>query len=253
MNDITIPETQVILNPALETMQRRVDELVNQLGAYPLQLPEGLATIRGSFKGQEVYMNSLAWQNDTFRLIRYTGLFCEDKIATFNFVLYPHHCFDAPIFASDWVILGKKLRIAVMDAMPLFPQEEKYARAWVEPFQPLHELSTQLADTYERKLSWSTKYLGEAACLATQVDVANLVPIVSLWNAYLQLYLALTQHLTPISAARKQEVVQWHQHYNQAHRAIEDQRNPYMVYFGEELGKRFNQEFLFSDDFGDIK
>ena len=221
-----------------------------QLCAKEIPLPEGLGEIHGDLRGTPVIMESKAWQNDTFRLIRYTGLHAGDRISTFNFVLYPQDEFDAPIFASDWVILGGNLRIAVIDAMPLFPDESDYHHEWVRPFTPLQQQSAQIAPVFERKLSWSTKYLGASACLATNASEGSLPQLAALWESYLSMYLELTNSLSPIGREREEKVQAWHQAYNKAHREVEDKRNPYMVYFGQETGERFNKEFLFSDRFG---
>lgn len=224
--------------------------MVASLGAEPLPIPEGLALMEGELRSRPVAMESLAWHSRLFRLIRYTALYSDAGIDTFNLVLYPHHCFDAPIFASDWVVGGGQLRVAVIDAMPLFAEEAPYYNRWVGPFMPLHEESLRLAPVYERKLSWSTKYLGDAACLATGVPATGetLLPLKQLWRTYLAKYLELMEGAR--MANRQLAVEAWHASYHEAHLAVEDKRNPYMVYFGKELGGRYNREFLFSNTFG---
>jgi len=231
-------------------MYQQVLDTIADLAAQPLYLPTGLAHLTGDLRGAPVVMKSQAWQSEQFRLLRYTHLYCQGKIETFNFVLYPREQYDAPIFASDWVLLGNKLRIAVMDAMPLFPQEIAYYRQWVVPFQDLQLKSTQIAPLFARKLSWSTKYLGDSACLATEVPADALQELGDLWKSYLTRYLSLTENIAPCSDKNSLAVQLWHRTYNRAHREVENKRNPYMMYFGQELGKRYNEEFLFSDTFG---
>jgi hypothetical protein len=235
---------------AFFSFKSKMLQMAAQLGASEILLPEGIGLLQGTLRDAPVSMESLAWHTEKYRLIRYTGLVCEGRIATFNLVLYPHACFDAPIFASDWVVLGDRLRIGVIDAMPLFAEEEQYAAEWIAPFMPLQEESLALAPVYERKLSWSTRYLGPAACLATDVEVAALPALEGLWEKYLMRYLELTKKMTPVPAVRRAQVLRWHQDYNEAHLAVEDKRNPYMVYFGREAGERYNREFLFSESLG---
>lgn len=242
-----------MVNTTLLAMRQQAFELVKQLNATALELPAGLAELTGTLRGEQVTMVSKAWRAENYRLIRYTSLYCKNRIETFNFVIYPHHTYDAPIFASDWVLLGDKLRIAVMDAMPLFPNEDNYHKKWVTPFSPLQEKSTLLAPVFERKLSWSTRYLGASACLATGISIEGLPALAKLWFQYLQQYRVLTAQMTPVSVARQQQITAWHQSYNKKHREVEDQRNPYMLYFGQELGQRYNREFLFSDTFGELE
>ncbi len=219
--------------------------------AQTLALPNGLAYMQSVWKEVPVHMQSYAWQTPHYRLIRYTRLFSEGRISTFHWVVYPHDAYDAPIFASDLVVMGGKLRVAVIDAMPLFPQETAYAQRWVSPFRALHAQSLALGPSFERKLSWSTRYLGEAACLITGLPAEQLGELVALWWAYWTRYRDETANLFPNpDPMRTIQVQQWHTDYNAAHRAVEDKRNPYMVYFGQELGQRYNREFLFSDTLG---
>ena len=236
------------MNGAIEELYVYMNHLLaHELEAMPLEVPSDLASIEGEFKGRKVCMKSKAWETPLYRYIRYTGLESEGKLSTFNFVIYPRSCYDAPIFASDWVVNQQQLRIAVMDAMPLFPEEDAYKDKWVAPFSGLGQKSQELAPVFDRKLSWSTKYLGENACLATGVPSDRLSPLVRLWKSYLHLYLYITANLSQVSPKRQTRVEEWHRRYNSDHKDVENKRNPYMVYFGEEMGRRYNEEFLFPD------
>lgn len=234
----------------LHSMEAAAALLLDTLQVKPLPVPEGLALLESDVHGHPVSMRSAAWFTPTFRLIRQTVLYSPDRIHSFNFVLYPSHRFDAPVFATDFLLTGPRLRIAVIDAMPLFPEEENYAEWWVEPFAPLYEKSLELAPVYERKLSWSTRYLGPHACLATGLAAAEAGPVCQLWWEYLSLYLSLIQDAHPADATRTAKVQAWHREYNKAHLAVESERNPFMYYFGKETGMRYNREFLFSDAYG---
>ena len=218
--------------------------------AVEIPLPEGLTLIEADFKEQKIWMESKAWKHDKFRLIRFTRLFSENRISTFNWVIYPQDCYDAPIFASDFVVTANKLRIAVIDAMPIFPSDPAYQQKWVTPFKGLHKKSLKIAPQFERKLSWSTQYLGENACLATGITTDNITPMIQLWESYMNRYWELTATMQKVTASVEAQITNWHKSYNYEHRKVEDKRNPYMLYFGEELGKRYNSEFLFSDILG---
>ena len=237
-------------HPILHQMYHQVLLTIGELEAVPLVLPEGLALLKGELRGTPVIMTSRAWKSERFRLIRFTHLYCKDRIETFNFVLYPHDQYDAPIFASDWVLLGDKLRIAVIDAMPIFPHEAVYYKQWVNTFHDLHIKSKEIAPVFERKLSWSTKYLGESACLATNANLEGIQALAILWKAYLERYITLTSQVMPCTSERKLAIKLWHRKYNREHLEVENKRNPYMMYFGKELGERYNKEFLFSDTYG---
>ncbi len=231
----------------LEQMLQKAFAVTENIKAKELPIPEDLKHLSAPFKGQKVNMYSHAWASEIFKRIRITILLIPGRLETFNFVLYPQNHFDAPVFASDFVVSNGKLRIGMIDWMPIFKEENDYADEWIEPLAPLYKTALEIAPQYDRKLAWSTKFTSEYACLATGITSVDLPPLVKLWNQYLDLYLSKTQDLHLVDFEREEEVADWHYAYNQAHLKVENQRNPYMVYFGEELGSRYNAEFLFVD------
>lgn len=234
----------------LPNMEAHARTVLKELGAKALPIPEDLAFMSANFKGTEVTMRSQAWQTEAFRLVRETVLLYPGKLRSFNFVIYPFNHFDAPIFATDFLLLGNKLRIGLVDAMPLFAEDPGYNQRWVAPFVPLHRKAVNIARQYDRKMNWSLKYTGNAACLATEVAPEQLPLVCSLWQEYLQLYLQLSRELEPVPVQKEKQVQEWHRAYNKEHLEVENQRNPLMVYFGQETGRRYNREFLFAENFG---
>jgi len=225
-------------------------KVVADLMAKKLSVPKNLAHLSTDFKGNKVDMYSYAWHSKQFRLIRMTVLMIPDKLETFNFVLYPKHHFEAPVFASDFVFANRKLRIGMIDWMPIFPHEPKYIEQWTFPLAPFYQKALAIAPQYDRKLSWSTQFTSKYACLVTGINEEVMPALVKLWQDYLSNYLTNTAKMEKVDSTRQAEVQNWHKAYNKAHLEVENKRNPYMIYFGQELGKRYNQEFLFSDDFG---
>ena len=231
----------------LAQMQQKAFAVTENLKASELSIPKDLKHLSAQFKGQEVNMYSYAWETEIFKRIRITILLIPGRLETFNFVLYPQNHFDAPVFASDFVVSNDKLRIGMIDWMPIFKEESDYIEEWIEPLAPLYETALEIAPQYDRKLAWSTQFTSRYACLATGITSKELPPLVKLWKQYLDLYLAKTEDIQLIDFEREEDVADWHYAYNQAHLKVENERNPYMVYFGDELGSRYNAEFLFVD------
>ena len=105
----------------MNLFKQKANDIIDSLGATALEIPKELELMRGDLRGEPVVMESKAWTHPIFRLIRYTRLYAKNRIDTFNLVLYPQDFYEAPIFATDFVITGDKLRIGVIDAMPIFP------------------------------------------------------------------------------------------------------------------------------------
>jgi Ferredoxin-dependent bilin reductase len=218
-------------------------------GATPLAMPPGLGLLEATVREASVRMESQAWHHPHFRLIRLTRLY--GRVQMLNFVVYPHAKYEHPIFATDIVLLGEKLRVCYIDAMPLFPDEPSYDARYVAPFAPLHQQSLVLAPRYDVKLDWSHQFVGRAACLAT--DPPSLVALpafADLWENYWQTYGKLVEGMQPTNPERAAEVAAWHHHYNHQHAEVEGHRNPIMHYFGQEIGWRYLREFLFSETLG---
>lgn len=231
-------------------LKNQVEAFFKAFSFVSLSVPDGLQLLRADVNGEPVMMSSSAWQNERFRYVRLTYLTSPGRIEMLNLTVYPQEQYDTPIFATDLVVLNQRLRVAVIDAMPLFPEETTYCEQWVTPFEPLHRQSLELAPAYDRKLDWSFHYLGPFACLATQLPAENFTALFNLWSAYFGLYTHLAASSIAISAARMEQVRKWHQSYNDEHAAVESKRNPLIHYFGQDLGLRYIHEFLFTNHIG---
>lgn len=231
-------------------LKNRIEAFFNEPSFVSFAVPDGLKQLRADVNGEPVIMLSSAWQNERFRYARLTYLTSPKRIEMLNLTVYPQELYDTPIFATDLVVLNQRLRVAVIDAMPLFPEESTYWGQWVAPFEPLHRQSLELAPAYDRKLEWSFRYLGPFACLATQLPVENFAALFNLWSSYFDLYTRFAASSTAVSATRMEQVRKWHQSYNNEHAVVESKRNPLIHYFGQELGLRYIHEFLFTNHIG---
>lgn len=218
---------------------------LERIGARTLAVPSELALMEATVKGEQAEMRSWAWEQDFFHYIRLSYFRSKQRVEMLNLTLYPRIEYEIPMFATDFVIVGDRLRIGLIDAMPLLDTAE-YQAHWVTPFAPLYAKSKALAVQYERKLDWSFRYLSPHACMATQLELNQLPALFELWEAYFSLYWQLLNNTPQHTSADFQSLVQhWQQDYNTSHLAVEHDRNPLMHYFGTELGKRYHEEFLF--------
>ncbi len=238
MNSIQIPQHLTELKEAYQ-------HKIHQLGAEVLPLAPELAHIQAQVAQEEVEMKSKAWRTERLSYIRLTHLQSPSRIQMLNLTIYPHLDYETPIFASDWVILQEKLRVAVIDAMPLFPDDAAYFTNWVTPFAGLYQQGLELAPRYDRKLGWSFRFLSSYATLATGLEVKSMPALYALGLQYLQTYLELSQAASKVKPEKVSQIKAWHLNYNQEHLAVETKRNPLMHYFGEEVGRRYHEEFLF--------
>jgi hypothetical protein len=232
----------------LDQIEAEARRTLSAWGATPLALPPGLALLEATVRDAPVRMESAAWHHPHFRLIRLTRL--HGRVQMLNLVVYPRANYEEPIFATDLVLLGDKLRVAYIDAMPLFAADPAYDARFVAPFAPLHAQSLALAPRYDLRLDWSHSFMGRAACLATEPPNHGLTPFAQLWQGYWQQYGQLVEAMQPTTPERAAQVAAWHHTYNHEHAQVESQRNPLMHYFGRELGERYVREFLFSETLG---
>lgn len=231
----------------LEDFWQHNEKVAKALDANFVEIAEDLQQLKSEVQKEPVEMRSCAWQSERVAWARSTHLFSPRRIQMFNFTLYPRCRYAAPIFASDFVIIGGKLRIGVIDAMPLFPENDAYNTDWLEPFSNLYQESLDLADVYERKLDWSFRYLGKYACLATGTSKEAMPDFMSLWQRYLQTYLGILHRCSIAKVETQVATKDWFEDYNSAHLVVENKRNPLLHYFGEHVGRRYNAEFLFNN------
>lgn len=230
-----------------QPVREAIHHFIATSNAQPLNIAEEFSLMRSTINQEPVEMRSYAWQNTLFGYIRLTHLASSQRIEMLNLTIYPQTCYDIPIFATDFVMLNGRLRVGVIDAMPLFAEESSYYQHWVAPFEPLYQQSLLVAPAYERKLDWSFRYLGAFACLATDIGIDSFPKLFSVWESYFQLYQQLASASSVVLPTREEQVKNWHHDYNHSHLSVENKRNPLVYYFGETLGRRYNSEFLFAD------
>lgn len=231
----------------LTPVRTKIEQFMKTQQATPCAIPAGLELQQATLQQESIQMKSFAWENERYQYMRLTHLTSEAKIEMLNFTIYPHYRYSIPVFASDFVIMNHQLRIALMDAMPIFPAQVAYKSHWIDPFETLYKESLKLAPRYQRKLDWSFDYLSPYACLATNVVADQLAPVYSLWMKYIVLYSKLAFSSSPLDATEQELVKTWHCRYNRSHLEVEKQRNPLMHYFGKEIGEKYHREFLFKE------
>jgi hypothetical protein len=215
-----------------------------------INLPPDVADISTVVGEECISMSSRAWTGGPFRIVRTTLMQSEKRIKVFNLVAYPRTEYSMPLFATDIVVLNGKLRIGVVDAMPVFPSNSDYQKRWIEPFAPLAERALTIAPRFELKMEWSREYLSKNACLTTGIAFDQMAPLYSLWQEYWSLYLSLSKTEGPAPAETHAEIEDWHREYNRDHAEVELKRNPLNRYYGADYGRRFIEGFLFSDTIG---
>ncbi|MDW8205055.1 MAG: hypothetical protein RMJ87_08515 [Cytophagales bacterium] len=231
-------------------LKHRIEVYLSKACFDSLVVAPELEYMQSVVNGEAVAMWSQAWQNKQFRYVRMSYLTSASRIEMLNLTMYPQVCYDAPLFATDIVVVNQRLRVAVIDAMPIFPSETAYWERWILPFEPLHRQSLLLAPVYDRKLDWSFHYLGPCACLATQLPAERFPALFDLWSGYFELYWELATDAISVCNNRMEQVQEWHRAYDKEHAAVESKRNPLLHYFGRALGLRYIHEFLFASTIG---
>lgn len=224
---------------------KAVHLLVADIGAKSIPVSEDIAEMTSTIAEERYTMQSWAWQSERFSYLRLTHLRSTKRVEMFNFAIYPSHFYESPVFASDFVIIGNTLRVAVIDAMPLFPESVDYVNTYVNPFSDLYEKSLSMGIPYERNLDWSFHFMGKNACIRQSIPLDDLDNLHILWKDYLELYINLVQNASEVEETEKTEILKWHNDYNQEHLEVERNRNPLMHYFGKELGGKYLEDFLF--------
>ncbi|MCC5945567.1 MAG: hypothetical protein JJT94_11585 [Bernardetiaceae bacterium] len=223
--------------------QKEIDKFISQISATRIEVAEALACMEAEGKTGRYAMESKAWQSEFYAYIRMTHLRSEGRVEMLNFTIYPHTTYDLPIFASDLVLLKDSFRVAVVDAMPAFPNDKLYHTKYTAPLIEAYEASTQLGDEYVRKRDWSFDFLSQYACLRHQIPLVQIDSVLAVWKQYLAVYQSFTADIKPSEKA--EQVLAWQADYDKKHLAVELERNPLMHYFGKELGERYQKEFLF--------
>ncbi|MBE9059801.1 phycocyanobilin:ferredoxin oxidoreductase [cf. Phormidesmis sp. LEGE 11477] len=90
-----------------------------QLMVFPYETPADLGYVEGSLEGEQLVIQNLCYQTLQFRKLHLELARVGNNLDILHCVMFPHLCFDLPIFGVDIVAARGQITAAIADLSPV--------------------------------------------------------------------------------------------------------------------------------------
>lgn len=221
--------------------------LFDNFDLHPQAIPQGLDRNISERGKNPATIQSWCYQSQEFRKIRYTYIDAGEAAQVFNSVIYPAHCFDAPLLGIDLLSFGKKKILVVIDFQPLF-RDDSYLERYVKPMQEMYDRYDDLAQNLGMKFYDANQYFSKYLLFAKTDEETVESRVFLAFKDYVNSYWEVIRKAKPLTdKSDLQRIVQAQKNYDQYSAERDPAHGLFTSYFGSEWADRFLYEFLFED------
>ena len=120
-------------HPAISQLATTIKNIWHkQLMVFPYEMPTDLGYVEGSLEGEQLAIQNLCYQTLQFRKLHLELARVGNNLDILHCVMFPHLCFDLPIFGVDIVAARGHITAAIVDLSPVssdgtLPESYRYA------------------------------------------------------------------------------------------------------------------------------
>jgi len=100
----------------------------SQLRVFPYETPTDLGYVEGSLEGEQLTIENTCYQTLQFRKLHLELAKVGDTLDILHCVMFPHPCFELPIFGADIVAARGMICAAIVDLSPVAADRQLPAR-----------------------------------------------------------------------------------------------------------------------------
>ncbi|PZO60378.1 MAG: phycocyanobilin:ferredoxin oxidoreductase [Phormidesmis priestleyi] len=120
-------------HPAIGLLAENIKSLwQSQLRVFPYDIPTDLGYVEGSLEGEQLTIENTCYQTLQFRKLHLELAQVGNTLDILHCVMFPHPCFDLPIFGVDIVAARGSICAAIVDLSPVAADRQlpaKYTEA----------------------------------------------------------------------------------------------------------------------------
>ncbi|MEM6451672.1 MAG: phycocyanobilin:ferredoxin oxidoreductase [Cyanobacteria bacterium P01_D01_bin.105] len=113
----------------LQTQHPLISRLANiitsiwqhQLMVFPYSVPDDLGYVEGNLEGEQLTIENTCYQTFQFRKLHLELAKVGNNLDILHCVMFPHPCFELPIFGIDIVAARGAITAAIVDLSPVSP------------------------------------------------------------------------------------------------------------------------------------
>ncbi len=107
-------------HPAINLLAENIKSLwQSQLRVFPYDIPTDLGYVEGSLEGERLTIENTCYQTLQFRKLHLELARVGNTLDILHCVMFPHPCFDLPIFGVDIVAAHGSICAAIVDLSPV--------------------------------------------------------------------------------------------------------------------------------------
>lgn len=91
----------------------------HQIMLFPYRVPPGLGHVEGRLEGERLIIENTCYQTFQFRKLHLELASVGDTLDILHCVMFPHPCYDLPIFGVDVVAARGNITAAIVDLSPV--------------------------------------------------------------------------------------------------------------------------------------
>ncbi|MEL6854506.1 MAG: phycocyanobilin:ferredoxin oxidoreductase [Cyanobacteria bacterium J06607_13] len=91
----------------------------HQLMLFPYAVPSDLGHVKGRLEGERLIIENTCYQTFQFRKLHLELASVGDTLDILHCVMFPHPCYDLPIFGADVVAARGNITAAIVDLSPV--------------------------------------------------------------------------------------------------------------------------------------
>ncbi|AFY68978.1 phycocyanobilin:ferredoxin oxidoreductase [Thalassoporum mexicanum PCC 7367] len=232
------------LNPLIGDLAKQI-ELIwqQQLDLSTYQMPEDLGYVEGTLEGEKVVIKNYCYQSPTFRKLHIEVARIGDNVDILHCVMYPHSCYELPIFGADLVGTKHGISAAIADLSPTVPLSEAFT-SQLNQWQP----QTQHFSQPRELPAWGSIF--SPYCIFVRLnEAAEEKLFLELVQNYVTLNCQVANHLAATgqnkTGDRQQEILAHQQFYCAQQRQNDKTRRILEKVFGAEWADRYINTVLF--------
>lgn len=183
------------------------------------------------------------YQSDEYSKIRMTYYDAGDSTQVFNSVWYPDPAYNLPVLGIDLLSFNRKKYLAIVDFQPLHEIESDHAKTYEHRLQPIKDQYESLKGRMSSKFYDETQFFSQQMLFARfddeDVVTQDLLPA---FQQYVKLHTQLIAETTPSSSADERKLVSERQKEYDTYSA---ERDPATALFANMFGKEWADDFVF--------
>ena len=115
-----------------------------QLMLFPYEVPTELGYVQGNLEGEKLTIENTCYQSFQFRKLHLELAKVGQHLDILHCVMFPHPCFDLPIFGMDIVAAKGTITAAIVDLSPVSGDKSRAQPCHRTLPQPYHQALSQL-------------------------------------------------------------------------------------------------------------